>query len=188
VTIPDDALSGQYYLTVWSDTYDVMLEDTLATHINPDDPSQIDNNNYLARPISILGSTPPDLVLSQVVAPEMASAGDAYTFSYTVENHGERFTGSWVDAVYLTDNADWNAAREIWHLGNFAQSRSLGNGEKYTLTQTLPLAPSVSGRHLVVRTDVANQVGETGENQQQPCRRFTGHHPGGRPARHRAAQ
>jgi subtilase family serine protease len=164
VTIPDDALSGQYYLTVWSDTYDVMLEDTLATHINPDDPSQIDNNNYLARPISILGSTPPDLVLSQVVAPEMASAGDAYTFSYTVENHGERFTGSWVDAVYLTDNADWNAAREIWHLGNFAQSRSLGNGEKYTLTQTLPLAPSVSGRHLVVRTDIANQVGETGES------------------------
>ncbi|MBK8386898.1 MAG: VCBS repeat-containing protein [Candidatus Accumulibacter sp.] len=164
VTIPDDALSGQYYLTVWSDTYDVMLEDTLATHINPDDPSQIDNNNYLARPISILGSTPPDLVLSQVVAPEMASAGDAYTFSYTVENHGERFTGSWVDAVYLTDNADWNAAREIWHLGNFAQSRSLGNGEKYTLTQTLPLAPSVSGRHLVVRTDVSNQVGETGES------------------------
>jgi subtilase family serine protease len=164
VTIPDETLSGQYYLTVWSDTYDVVLEDTLATHINPDDPSQIENNNYLARPISILGVTPPDLVISEVVGPEMASAGDGYTFSYTVENRGERFTGSWVDAVYLTDDPDWNVAREIWSLGNFAQNRSLGNGEKYTLTQTLPLAPSVSGRHLVVRTDVSNQVGETGES------------------------
>ncbi|MCB1944039.1 MAG: hypothetical protein KDI53_18655, partial [Candidatus Accumulibacter sp.] len=51
VTLPDALASGEYFVTVWSDSYDVILEDTLATQINPDDPSQVDNNNYQARPI-----------------------------------------------------------------------------------------------------------------------------------------
>ena len=32
----------------WTDPYDVVLEDTLAVNVNPDDPNQIDNNNYKA--------------------------------------------------------------------------------------------------------------------------------------------
>ena len=38
VKIPDNVLSGDYFITVWSDTYNTILEDTLATNINPDDP------------------------------------------------------------------------------------------------------------------------------------------------------
>ena len=34
-------------------TYDVVLEDTLAVNKNPDDPNQIDNNNYKARPVIV---------------------------------------------------------------------------------------------------------------------------------------
>jgi cell division septation protein DedD len=72
--IPEGMRSGQYFLTVWSDTYDVILEDTLASNINPDDPSQIDNNNYKARAVSVLGTTPPDLVVNQATAPTTSSA------------------------------------------------------------------------------------------------------------------
>jgi hypothetical protein len=115
VDLPDGLSSGQYYLSVWSDTYDLILEDTLASQINPDDPQQIDGNNHRARPISILGATPPDLVISDVVAPDTASAGGSYRYSYSVANRGERFTGDWVDSVYLADNPDWNLAREVWH-------------------------------------------------------------------------
>ncbi len=111
VRIPDDVLSGEYYLSVWSDTHDLILEDTLATQINPHDPHQIDNKNYRARAIRILGITPPDLTVDEVVAPTTASAGGGYSFRYSVSNRGDRFSGGWVDSVYLTDNADWNAAR-----------------------------------------------------------------------------
>ncbi|MCM8597201.1 MAG: putative Ig domain-containing protein, partial [Candidatus Accumulibacter sp.] len=161
VTIPDDALSGQYYLSVWSDTYDVIVEDTLASNLNPQDPEQIDNNNYHARAIGILGVTPPDLVVSDVVGQPSATAGGSYRFAYSVQNRGERFSGDWVDSVYLSDSPEWTTAHELWHLGDFAQRRSLDTGETYTVNQTLSLAPAVHGRYLVVRTDAHTQIGET---------------------------
>ena len=39
-------------------------------------------------------------------------------------------------------------------IDGFAQQRALGQGESYTTTQTVALAPSVSGGYLVVETDV----------------------------------
>ena len=153
VQIPEGVRSGQYYITVWSDTYDAILEDTMAVHINPDDPGQIDNNNYKARPISVLGVAPPDLVVSQVQAmPAMTAAGD-YAFSYTVQNRGDLFEGRWTDRVWIADNADLKKATVTWLLGEYAQQRSLNNGESYTVTQTVPLAPAVQGGWLVVETD-----------------------------------
>ncbi|MBL8395672.1 MAG: hypothetical protein JNK99_13155, partial [Candidatus Accumulibacter sp.] len=163
VALPDDLVSGQYYLTVWSDTYDLILEDTLATQINPDDPQQIDNNNYRARPISILGSTPPDLVLGEIIGPTNADAGGNYSYSYSVFNRGDRFTGDWIDSVYLSDHPDLAAAQEVWHLADHAHRLSLGDGERYTVNQTLALAPSTTGRFLVVHTDADNQVDESNE-------------------------
>ena len=35
VTVPDNLASGEYFITPWSDSYDAVLEDTLATNINP---------------------------------------------------------------------------------------------------------------------------------------------------------
>ncbi|UUZ69429.1 hypothetical protein LP416_08025 [Polaromonas sp. P2-4] len=49
VSIPDNVMSGNYFITVWSDTYNAILEDTLAANTNPDDPSDSDNNNFKAR-------------------------------------------------------------------------------------------------------------------------------------------
>ncbi|HNN85589.1 MAG TPA: CARDB domain-containing protein, partial [Accumulibacter sp.] len=148
---------------VWSDTYDLILEDTLATSLNPDDPAQVDNNNYKARPISILGITPPDLVVKDVQAPASADAEGLYTFAYSVQNRGDFFSGGWTDSVYLTDNPDFAAAREVWHLGDYGQTRSLGNGEIYSVTQSVQLATSAKGRYLIVRTDAGNRVGESNE-------------------------
>lgn len=100
VGIPDTVLSGNYYLTVWSDTYNVILEDTLASNINPGRSKPgWNNNNYKARPISILGITPPDLTVLDVQAPEAVNAGGAYSFSYTVQNRGDAFSGQWTDSV-----------------------------------------------------------------------------------------
>ena len=48
VQVPEHLVSGTYYVTPWTDPYDVVPEDTLAVNVNPDDPNEIDNNNYKA--------------------------------------------------------------------------------------------------------------------------------------------
>ena len=110
VTIPDNLPSGQYFITPWSDSYDAVLEDTLATNINPDDPHELDNNNYKARPIGIIGveaSPAPraDYAVTSVLGPAQSYAGDSYTATWTVGNlgPGDNGNGSWTEAVYLSD-------------------------------------------------------------------------------------
>src|SRR5262249_48648783 len=78
VRIPAELASGQWYITPWTDPYDVIPEDTLSGNVNPDDPNQVDNNNYKARPITILGALP-DLIVTQVQAPATFLAGGSYT-------------------------------------------------------------------------------------------------------------
>ena len=59
-------IPGEWYITPWSDAYDVVVEDTFDVNINPDDPNELDNNNYKAAPISLLLTTPPDLVVTTI--------------------------------------------------------------------------------------------------------------------------
>ena len=168
--LPGNVKSGQYQITVWSDLHDAILEDTSSSNINPDDPAQIDNNNYKARPISVLGVTPPDLVVSSVLAPAAASAAGNYSFSYTVKNRGDAFDGSWTDKVWLMDSADPTKAHVYWLLGEIQQQRGLGHDESYSVSQTVALAPSVSGAYLVVQADAGssftnrNDVAEVAED------------------------
>ena len=72
----------------------------------------------------------------------------------------------------FTDNPDLDAAREVWAIGSYSQARTLGNGERYTVSQTVQLDPAVKGRYIVVRTDgqswgyrsdVKGNVGESDE-------------------------
>lgn len=156
VQIPEGMLSGEYFLTVWSDSYNVILEDTLANNINTDDPSDIDNNNYKARAISIIGVTLPDLVVAELSAVATADAGGAYSFSYTVKNRGDNVSATWYDNAYLTDDPDLTKAKEVFWLGSFKQERSLAYGDSYSVAQTVQLSPAAKGRYLVIRTDGGN--------------------------------
>ncbi|WP_372898838.1 CARDB domain-containing protein, partial [Stieleria sp.] len=87
IRIPRQLESGTWYVTPWVDPLDVVPEDTLASNHNPDDPDNIDNNNYKARAIQVLGAQP-DLVVSEINAPAVATGGDSVTISWTVDNRG----------------------------------------------------------------------------------------------------
>src|SRR3546814_12890684 len=49
VTLPEGLVSGTYYIMPWVDPYATLLEDSLATNVNPDDPAEINSSNYRAR-------------------------------------------------------------------------------------------------------------------------------------------
>src|SRR6185503_18448457 len=165
VTLPDNLASGTYYITAWSDTFDAAFEDTLAININPDDPNEIDSNNYRARAIQVIGRDKPDLVVTNVSAPD-AAAGGPIAVSWTVENRGESETGSWNDVVYLSTTADLNATgNQRWFLGQVRRSGGLAQGQSYTVQQTYDLAPPVQGAYVVVVTDQSGaDTGRPGEN------------------------
>jgi hypothetical protein len=162
VRIPDNLPSGTYYITPWSDSYDVVLEDTLAINVNPDDPNEIDNNNYKARKIEILGFTPvrPDLVVESVTTTEPVVAGqEALEVTWTVKNDGLTATDSsgWIDRVYLSDKPTFGAFGEtLWVLGSLGRTVNLEAGESYTQTAQFDLPPSAAGLYVHVVTDALN--------------------------------
>ena len=167
-TIPEGTLSGKWYIQVWSDSYDVILEDTLASNLNPNDPNQLDNNNYAAQAVNILGYTPPDLKVVAATADKQAKAGENFTFSYTVQNIADAFAektnkvaSEWIDEVWLSDTPDLSKATEKWLLGQYRQKRGLGNQESYTNTQTVTLAPLVDAKYLIVKTNVSESTSDS---------------------------
>jgi len=172
VRLAQGLASGTYYIMPWSDPYDVVIEDTLAVNANPDDPHEIDNNNYRARAIDILG-TPlplPDLIVTAVSTATSALGGDELTVTWTVENQGSRLAqpGGWVDYIYLCQSLDEEPSphnslflTEVQHL------TPLGAGESYTDTATISLPPAAAGQYVVVVTDGSGRVAESHEQNNQ---------------------
>jgi len=144
--LPDDLATGTYYISAWSDSYDVVFEDTLATNLNPDDPNEIDSNNYSARAVQILGKDKPDLSVSNVQAPS-AQAGQPLTVSWTVQNQGEPFDNSTYDGVWISSTPNLeDPGNQRWFLGAVKHTGGLGQGQSYTAQQTFTLATVSAGR------------------------------------------
>lgn len=176
VELPTGLVSGTYYITPWTDTYDVVLEDTLAVNVNPDDPNEQNNNNYKARSIDILALNSPDPEIVKIVAPTLpdlqvsevtatptptAFGGDQFTVTWTTINAGQGDAkGGWTDTVWLREHPDGTGK------GLYLGSRGNGDlrsGEQYTSSLTVLLSPSARGSSVVVKTDAAWDVRETDE-------------------------
>src|SRR3546814_15195010 len=77
----------------WVDPYATLLEDSLATNVNPDDPAEINSSNYRARAIDIVG-VPPQvftraIAVDSVVADPVGTGGGDFTVSWTVNAGGQ---------------------------------------------------------------------------------------------------
>ncbi len=171
VTLPTGLVSGTYYITPWTDPYDVVLEDTLAINVNQDDPTEIDNNNYKARAIDVIAlSTPdPDLTVEEVIVDPTGTGGEDYTVQWSVFNAGKGdAAGSWVDQIWLTDDPNGNINLSNSLLLASVPHSKLGDKETYQDSITVTLTPSARGSHIVVVTDGTRRVGETDEDNNQP--------------------
>jgi YD repeat-containing protein len=159
VQLPDTLAAGTYYIMPWTDPYDVVLEDTLASNINPDDPNQIDNNNYKARAIDVLGALP-DLVVTALEADAAVEAGTTIDVDWTVENQslGHARPAGWVDYVYLsTDENPFADGAGRLLLGSVKHNETLAPDAAYSASLSVTLSPSAVGSHIVVITDSAGK-------------------------------
>ncbi len=167
VTVPTGLVSGTYYITPWTDPYAAVLEDTLAINVNPDDPTEIDNNNYKARAIDIIALTKPkpDLLVADVQVTPEALGGTGYSVTWTVSNNGKGdASGTWEDEIWLAPTADVNpTTSNSLLLGRVAHS-DVASKDFYTSTLDVTLSPSAIGQHVIVKTDWRKAVSETNED------------------------
>ncbi|HND53774.1 MAG TPA: CARDB domain-containing protein, partial [Pirellulaceae bacterium] len=150
-------VSGDLFITAWANPYGTVIEDTLDTNLNPDDPFELDNNNYKARPMTVLLTPPPDLVVTSIISPAQTVAGNSYTIEWTVRNQGTSPTEDaiWYDDLFLTDSPTLaTAGVRRWELGRVQHTGVLAPGASYTERRTVTLAPNVSGRYLIVGTNL----------------------------------
>ncbi|HUB24490.1 MAG TPA: CARDB domain-containing protein, partial [Tepidisphaeraceae bacterium] len=159
VTLPQQ-ISGQYYITVWTDADLTVYETQLDVNVNPDAPNDLDGDNFQATPITVLTTPPADLVITSVIAPLQALGGSQVTVQWTVENEGSNPTnvGQWADAVYINTTPDLNGnptlVFAVPHIG------FLNPGQSYTQSSTFTLPPSAQGNYFVVETNCDPNLAE----------------------------
>jgi len=168
---PQEFLGGDMFVTVWTDSLDVILEDSFDENINPDDPYQLDSNNYKSRPITILPRPeaqpspdpveppPSDLIVSNVEATGGDQGGDHVSVTWTVENIAANSTRetNWFDVVLLTKSPSYESGDFFRELGRYAHTSGLNAGQTYTRTVSAHLSPDSDGTHIVVLTDASDR-------------------------------
>ncbi|MHC4994061.1 MAG: CARDB domain-containing protein, partial [Planctomycetota bacterium] len=163
VRLPSN-ITGQFFITPWTDSTDIVLEDTFDVNINPDDPNELDNNNYKARPITILLTPPPDLIVEQVDPQAVGFGGEAFTTTWTVRNIGQGPTqqSQWADKVYLSKTPDLTGPN--LHLGNVTHTGVLEVDQAYTASATFNLTPAAAGQYVIVVTGAGVFEGPLDDN------------------------
>ena len=154
VTIPN-AIYGDYHIIVSTDINQQVYEHT------------DDNDNDFALKISIVLSPYPDLVVSNITVPNVATTGDTIRVLAIVRNagSGEPFEYSWKDGVKITSIKDgveiFSATyRHIPGILSFVPGSTYMSLFEYTVAP-----PAESGEYNVtVLADVSNQVFEFQSN------------------------
>src|SRR3546814_17092208 len=114
----------------WVDPYATLLEESLATNVNPDDPAEINSSNYRARAIDIVG-VPPQvftraIAVDSVVAEPVGTGGGDFTVSWTVKAGGNATATGQTDRVSLAAAAWLEAGHNLSALGR--DRKRDGNG------------------------------------------------------------
>jgi len=155
VTLPN-GISGSFYIYVYTDFYNDVFENTY------------ENNNVSRSPQFTITLSPwPDLMISSLLPPDSATAGQPMSFEFSITNSGVAdATGTWFDNVYISPQATWDSSGAAL-IGRYHRAQNLLSGLSYTVNATATLPPGLSSgdHYLYVLTDADNEVYEhTDEN------------------------
>ena len=145
--LPASLETGTYYVLVVANPGNVVLESA-------------ESNNMKASAAVKVG---PDLVVSALTAPIRAVRGTSITVSETTRNQGGSEAAASVTRYYLSANGALDATDV--QLGSRAVG-ALGPGaaSAVTLSLTIPAGTATGAYYIIARTDDANTVLETTEN------------------------
>jgi subtilase family serine protease len=151
-------INGAYHLFVFTDSGKQVFE--YDPNVNAE------NNNFSAAQVIQITNAPPDLQLTALSNPSSATAGQPVSINWTVSNPGAGTTleGSWVDRVYLSPSASFNAETALL-AASFPHSGDLAPDASYTRTENVTVPLRAQGTYYVfVVTDANNGVQECANN------------------------
>ncbi|MFM6480849.1 MAG: CARDB domain-containing protein, partial [Microcystis panniformis] len=145
VTLPN-GLQGNYYLVVNTNTGGVF------------EFIYNDNNRRVSAPVNVSLTPPPDLTVTDIIAPTAMQAGDKIDITWTVKNNGlGNAVGSWTDQLLLQEVGKTNTIL----LGSFNYNNALEAGKFYTRSEQLTLPSRIQGLYqIVVKTNTSNSLYE----------------------------
>ena len=149
VTLPATFV-GDYYLLVMAD----------ATNRAAEGPGEGNNATPTADPIAIAISPQADLVAGDLDGPVVGVPGGEASIRYRLTNQAAGSTiGTWYDAAYLSADAAWDVGDTL--VARWPNTEALGPGDSRPIEHTVVLPAVLPGTyHLILRTDVNNQVRE----------------------------
>lgn len=119
-------------------------------------------NNYVVRQLSV-GSSPAvrpyaDLAVKTVSVPDELTTSEEFTAKWTVTNQGNADASSFVNAVYLSDDASYSS-NDVQL--STERTASLKQGETTEYKTSLSIADKYNGnKYLIFRTNAYNSVSE----------------------------
>lgn len=156
-------LSGTYRIAI-----DVDADQRILESLESNNRKLVENANGGGGLDFVVDPQPnPDLVLTQVDAPEAVFSGQTIEVSWTVENSGEADLSSyWYDSVYLSADQvfDPNSDYYLGYRTYLTQSSgTLAIGQSYNRTATFDVPAGLSGPfYAFVQTDSSNRINEGG--------------------------
>jgi hypothetical protein len=143
--------SGAYYLFVQTDATGKVNE-----------PNH-ENDNVTRIPLAISLTPPPDLIVSELIAPaETLLAGQSGAVQWTVRNEGTGATvaATWSDKLYLSTDNVLSVSTDKY-LQTFAHTGSLGAGQFYQQNRSVTIPTGYVGSYYIIAiTDADGAVYE----------------------------
>lgn len=150
VIIPYSIL-GTYYIYVKTDATNQVFENVYES-----------NNLTKSAPFQVFLTPPPDLIVTDIVAPGMLSNKEATSIIATVKNQGATATtsGYWTDKVYLTNASNYNLSNAFM-VGSLQHVGDLVVDSSYVARINASIPPGISGAYyFYVKTDASFNVFE----------------------------
>jgi RHS repeat-associated protein len=144
---------GNYYIYVHTDAYNYQGETN-------------NNNNYSQAFAITIGA--PDLIVSNVTAPEAGALGETVSLSWTVQNQGTvEAPADWTDYIYWSSNDTYDGSDTFITSISAAAQTPVAAGGTYSKTQSFSIPNQINfvgNGYLIVRADGNNAQGETNES------------------------
>ena len=140
IALPPGLSSDQIRATITTDAYNNVAEYNAA--------GTGESNNVGVATAQLPLAPYPDLVVSSVTAPASVYSGRNVDVSWTTLNSGTATTsGTWTDAVYLTDGV--NHANDVF-LAQLTRPNSLAAGQSYSRSLTVAVPDGISGTYYIL--------------------------------------
>ncbi len=147
--------TGNYILIIKTDNNNVEYE------------HNAENNNTVSGMLFINQPPPADLQVTAITKPDSALAGDQVTIGWSVKNFGSNPAAGWMkDNIYLSQDTSWEVTDLL--IGSVFSQINIQPLFELNRSITFPLPGLTPGHyHVIVRTDVSNNINETSETNNQ---------------------